>query len=71
MTVLVNKLPVHAVLKDEQLKEIDLRSCSVMTPISYLYMATQNLDGCLKKVSRATRVNKLLDTEWTRNYKML
>ena len=63
------KLPTHAVLKEGQLKEIDLKGCSGTTSISYLCMAMLQLkDGCLNNASLCTNsVKKLSGTDWMMN----
>ena len=60
------KLPTHAVLRDGQLKEIDLNGCSATTSVSYLCMAALNLkDGCLTNASACSPlVRQLSRTEW-------
>ena len=64
--VVKRKLPTHAVLRDGQLKEIDLKGCTATTPVSYICMAALNIrDGCLTNSSTCTTVVKQLQgTEW-------
>ena len=63
------RLPTHPVLQEEQLSEIDLRSCSATTALSYLCLANLNLrDGCLTNASMcSTVVKRFSGTEWMTN----